>query len=156
MRTIKVPGPGLGFGGSPAIIQTGATIKDAPSRLGALTAADDAQLMLLCCVLFDASLLHLAATDACPGCRALGGNLCSERCWNLHEEPLSHYGELRHALEGYLGTAEAVAYPLTARDRETLAAALPEAITFRQQRDRPEDSALLAAYCKLAAGTESR
>jgi hypothetical protein len=112
-----------------------------------LSAADDAHRMLLCCVLHDAAELHFDAKDACPGCRALGGNPCCQRCQANHTDPIDHYRRLRTVLEARQGAAGA--YPVTFQDRELLAVALPEAITYRQERRGAEDQALLAAYREL-------
>ena len=120
-----------------------------PTLGRSLSAADDACRLLLRCVLHDAAELHFDAKAACPGCRALGGTPCSERCEAAHQAPITRYNDLSNALADHEGVA--AAYPLAAEDRSLLDAALPEAITYRQeQQNGTEDQALLAAYRELA------
>lgn len=109
--------------------------------------------MLLCCVLADAAELHYAATDRCPACavaRAAHADECS-RCWTIHRGPVSRYRDLRCELENSVGRLDRSpdVYQLTTEDRQLLTAALPEAITYRQEHDGAEDRALLAAYREL-------
>jgi hypothetical protein len=125
----------------------------AATRRLALRPADDSQCLLLRGVLWDAFYLHLDAMDACPGCIATGGTGCYH-CWDIHRVPANRYMELINALDDFVICdlhPEGTFYPLTGHDRETIAAALPEAISYRQHRTGIEDHALLAAYRELAA-----
>ena len=115
-----------------------------------VVAADDAHRMLLICILHDAVYLHFDAMDACPACCVAGVDTCAG-CWIPHREPITRYGRLSIKLEGYRGSA--VACPLPTGDLELLAAALDEAISYRQARVSAEDRALLAAYQMLATRT---
>jgi hypothetical protein len=110
-----------------------------------LAAADDAQRMLLTCVLLDALNRDYRITDACPACRAID-YLCVTH-WDEHDTRRTEYQTLRDYLESYEGS-DAVC-PLTAHHRQVIAMAVDAAITYRRRRNRPEDTALLAAYRSL-------
>jgi hypothetical protein len=129
-------------------------VTQAATSQPAILGADNAQRMLLMCVLHDAIELHYAAMDRCPACAATkaadpAANECWD-CWTPHREPITRYGDLAAPLVALQDAREGTAYPLTVQDRELLAAALPEAITYRQERDGATDRALLAAYRELA------
>jgi hypothetical protein len=115
--------------------------------------ADDSQCLLLRGILEDASDLHLDAMDACAACIATGGTGC-HGCWDIHRVPVDRYRKLGTALDDFVICdlhPDGTFYPLTDHDRETIAAALPDAISYRQHRTGIEDHALLAAYREVAA-----
>ena len=122
----------------------GAMTTTTPARVELAAAADDAQRMLLCCVLRDALERQHTIEAACADCQA-AGDTCL-RHWDAHEQPGQEYRGLQMRLEGYDGRPYGQAFPLTARDRQVIAAALAEAITFRGARKAAEDIALMAAY----------
>jgi hypothetical protein len=103
---------------------------------------------LLVCALVDAQEFHYAASDDCPGCKAIGSiNMCAD-CWEPHYVPAGQYFELMHLLNGW-GKPR----PLTAEDAPVLTAALAEAITYRERRDDLPSRAMLAAYRELATAS---
>jgi len=112
-----------------------------------LAAADDAQRMLLWCVLHDAYEWHNSATADCVACQI------AETClkhWDRHGRPLLVYMRVMGRLEGCLGYASRTPCLLAADEIATLATALPYAIKYRAGRDRLEDDALRSAYDNLA------
>jgi hypothetical protein len=110
-----------------------------------LSAADDGQRMLLRCILHDALYWDYRVTDACPACRAIG-DLCAAH-WDEHEARRAVYHTLADHLESYEGSAGAC--PLTAQQRQIIAAALAAAVAYRRGRHAAEDTALLSAYRSL-------
>ena len=110
-----------------------------------LVAADDPQRMLLRCVLHDAVQWDRRITDACPGCQAIG-DICMAH-WDEHTARRAEYATLRDQFERCEGLAGAC--PLTIRQQQTIAAAVPEAIAYRQGQNTMGDAALLAAYRSL-------
>ena len=113
-----------------------------------LGAGDDVQRYLLRCILRDASEWHYAILDSCAACRA-AGDACIAH-WDKYEEPCQKYRELSTHLEGYEGTTRGVACPLDRRQRQTIAAALSEAIAYRSSMPgSPADIAIIAAYSEL-------
>jgi hypothetical protein len=120
-----------------------------PARLAA---ADDAQRMLLCCVLRDAAEFHSTAIGECPGCRVFPqpGGPC-DACWESRRPFYTAYHSLADSLASYDGLPYGEAYPLGDDDRRVIAAALPEAIAYRQQHANSgaEHHVLLMAYREL-------
>jgi hypothetical protein len=110
-----------------------------------LAAADDAQRMLLCCILRDAVEWDYRITRACPACQAAGVTCAAH--WDEHERRRGEYRALRDHLERYEGLAGAC--PLTVSQQRTLAAAVVVAIAYRRGRGAAEDAALLSAYRSL-------
>ena len=122
----------------------GAMTTPTPARVELAAAADDAQRMLLCCVLRDALERQHTIEAACADCLAAG--VTCLRHWDAHEQSGREYRGLQMRLEGYAGLPYGLAFPLTVRDRRVIAAALADAIAFRGARQVAEDMALMAAY----------
>jgi hypothetical protein len=123
-----------------------------------LAASDDAQRMLLCCVLRDAGEFHSAAIGECPACLAFPepGGPC-DACWESRRPSYTAYHDLADRLASYDGLPYGEAYPLVDDDRQVIAAALPEAIAYRQQHagSGVEHHVLLMAYRELNAAKAS-
>lgn len=105
-------------------------------------AADDAQRMLLRCVLHDALRWDYSITDGCLACQAIG-DICGAH-WDEHQARRAKYHALVDHLELYAGLATAC--PLTVKQQQVISAAVPEAIAYRRGQNAAEDAALLVAY----------
>lgn len=108
------------------------------------TATDDAQRMLLRCILRDACEWHYTITGACPECRATG-DICLPH-WDGHAVPGAKYRDLSSCLTGCDGLPYGQASPLTFEHQKIIAAALHAAIKYRTRGESIEDVALMAAY----------
>jgi hypothetical protein len=118
-----------------------------------LRPTDESPCLLICCVLYDAIYLHYDAMDACPACAQMPGRNWCDQCWDTHCATQQRYRELCMNIQDFLTCdmhPEGTPYPLSQHDQETIAAALPEAITYREARSSIEGVALLAAYRELA------
>jgi hypothetical protein len=109
-----------------------------------LAAADDTQRALLSCILRDAREWHYAISSACADCRAAGDTCLAH--WTGHQERAAQYLALTEHLERYEGLPNGRICPLTAAQQQIIAAALVEAIAYRDEKEAPEDMALDAAY----------
>jgi hypothetical protein len=101
--------------------------------------------MLLRCVLHDAIYRDYSITDGCLACQAIG-DICAAH-WDEHQARRAEY----HALVDHLELYEELdsACPLTVKQQQVLAAAVPEAIAYRRGQNAAEDAALLVAYQSL-------
>ena len=88
-----------------------------------LSAADDAERMLLCAILRDAG---------------------------EYVETLAEYRELHTSLEGYEGLPYGINYPLTVSEQDIIKKALKEAIAYRTDTGTLEGRALVMAYREIA------
>jgi hypothetical protein len=88
------------------------TLRPQRSSHERLSATDDAQRMLLCCILRDAGEFHFAAIGECPGCRAFlqPGGPCDD-CWDTRRPAYTAYHHLADELDSY------EAYPMGRRTR---------------------------------------
>jgi hypothetical protein len=125
---------------------------DTRGRPHGLAAADDAQRGLLVCVLRDAAELHCAAMDDCPRCQVFAepGGPCDE-CWETRRPVWQAYHALADRLASYDGRPYGDACPFADADRRVFAAALCDAIAYRQQHAGSglEHHVLLMAYREL-------
>lgn len=112
--------------------------------------ADDAQRMLLCCVLRDAMEWHYTIAEGCDACQAANAGVCMGH-WDTHYTAVDTYISVRDHLGRFEGLPYGRVCPLSAAQQRTLTSAVAEAITYRVEMRQGADAELLAAYRLLKA-----
>lgn len=123
----------------------------AGSASSALTFAvgDQAQQLIIRCLLTDAIEWQWAVIENCPQCER-AEHTCPAHA-HIYDTQTQRYCDLTMALQDHDGAAPSECLAISAEDDLLIAIALPAALAYRERReDTPASRALLAAYRQLA------
>lgn len=108
---------------------------------------DDARIMLLLCILHDATEWDFKITDACPDCRSREATCPAH--WDEHESRRARYFALIAHVESHKASDEGIIRQLASAQVHIFVEALTAAVNYREGQKAPEDAALQTAYRAL-------